>query len=315
MICEQNPSFSKKLPFLQLAWDSTSLGVLKECPYKYFLTMVEGFQPKQVSFHLQFGILYHSCLERYDREKATGVSHSDAMLLATEKALQESGFRNEEGNFIPWQSDIPQKTRFILVRTIVWYLDLFEFDSAKTVILSNGKPAVELAFQMDSGLSHEGDPMPLCGHLDRVTIFNEATWIQDRKTTKITLSSNYFERFSPDNQMSLYALAGQVVFEEPVAGIIIDAAQLAVGFSRFQRGFAPRTRDQLEEWMDDTRFWIQQAVVYAEKKTWPMNDKSCHNYGGCKFRSICQKDPKVRPAFLEGNFTRQMWNPLQSRGD
>ena len=33
---QKNSSFSTEIPNLQLAWDSTSLGLLKECPRKYY---------------------------------------------------------------------------------------------------------------------------------------------------------------------------------------------------------------------------------------------------------------------------------------
>jgi hypothetical protein len=55
---------------LQFAWDSTSLGYLKECPRKYFYTIVEGWRGKGQSVHLEFGGLYHKALEEYDKLRA-----------------------------------------------------------------------------------------------------------------------------------------------------------------------------------------------------------------------------------------------------
>jgi len=96
-------------------------------------------------------------------------------------------------------------------------------------------------------------------------------------------------------------------------GVIIDAVQIAVGFSRYERGFTYRTPEQLKEWQQDTLLHIRAAERYAEAEYWPMNDKACNNYGGCVFRGICSKDPSVRPAFLESNFVSRPWNPLQPR--
>ncbi len=309
-------TFSKSNPNLQLAWDSTSLGTLKECPYKYALSMLEGWQPKSTSFHLAFGILFHSCLELYDRQIAEGKSHPEAMLLAVRKSLEDSGTRDADGTFTPWQSDIVQKTRFTLVRTIVWYLDEFgDKDFAKTVLLANGKPAVELSFRFSPDIQLDQEEVILCGHLDRVVSFNNAEWVMDRKTTKNTIDARFFSKFTPENQMSLYTAAGKIIFERPVQGVIIDGAQLAVNFSRFRRGFANRTPAQLDEWLDDTKLWLRMAAIYAAEGSWPMNDKSCGNYGGCKYLDICNKDPSVRYAFLESNFVRMLWNPLEVRGD
>jgi hypothetical protein len=89
--------------------------------------------------------------------------------------------------------------------------------------------------------------------------------------------------------------------------------QVAVGFSRFSRGFTYRSLAQLDEWLADTRYWLDLAVQYAKAGYWPQNDKSCHHFGGCPFRRVCSKSPEVRPVFLESDFRREPWNPLQIR--
>ena len=45
---------------VQWAWDSTSLGWLKECPRKYQYHMIEQWRGRGESIHLEYGILYHS---------------------------------------------------------------------------------------------------------------------------------------------------------------------------------------------------------------------------------------------------------------
>jgi hypothetical protein len=110
----------------------------------------------------------------------------------------------------------------------------------------------------------------------------------DRKTTATTIGSNYFDQFDPDNQMSIYTLVAKVIYKTPV-----DA--------------------QIQEWLDDTRHWLNLAEEYATTGHWPMNDKACHQYGGCQFRMICSKSPEVRERFLESYFHRVPWNPLVPR--
>jgi hypothetical protein len=73
---------------LQYAWDSTSLGYLKECPRKYYYTIVEGWRGKGSSVHLEFGGLYHSALEGYDKMRATGESHENALDFIVWEALE-----------------------------------------------------------------------------------------------------------------------------------------------------------------------------------------------------------------------------------
>ena len=56
-----------------------------------------------------------------------------------------------------------------------------------------------------------------------------------------------------------------------------------------------------------------EAEGYAVDHYWPMNDKACGMYGGCPFRSVCDKDPSVRRNFLLGNFEKFYWNPRKER--
>jgi hypothetical protein len=298
---------------VQWAWDSTSLGWLKECPRKYQYHMIEQWRGRGESIHLEYGILYHAALEEYDRKKLEkGMSHDDAVRGVVRELLTKTW---REG--LPWRGakDLPAddkaslKSRENLVRTVVWYLNKFKDDPAKTLMHPvTGKPMVELHFQfeIEGGYS-------LCGYLDRVVEFQEQPFVMDRKTTTSTLGSYYFEQFDPDNQMSVYTVASQVAFHTPVKGVIVDAAQIAVGFSRFVRSFVFKTADQIDEWMKDLYVYLEQAKRFAERGYWPQNDKSCHKYGGCAFREICSKSPQVRDKFLETHFQREPWNPLVPR--
>ena len=281
---------------VQQTWDSTSLGWLKECPRKYYYCMIEGWNSKHKSYHLIFGSYYHKSLELYDLERAKGADHTVA-LRDTLRWLMKITWE--------WESDDTAKNRETLVRSVVWYLDHFQADTAQTMILSDGLPAVELTFHFE--LTKE---ITLAGHLDRLVTFLDAPYIMDRKTTGATLGSNYFDRFEPDNQMSLYTLAGRIAYDTPVRGVIIDAAQIAVGFTRFDRAITYRTDDQLKEWTRDTISWIERSYGYVEKNYWPMNDKACML---CNYKRICSKDPSVRETFLNSDFEKRRWNP--SEGD
>ena len=314
-------------PGVQFAWDSTSLGLYKECPRKYYYAMICGWRRPGPSVHLDFGGLYHSALGWYDHKKAEGFDHETALHSTVTWLMLETWTheRDENGLRIPgtgrpldW-GDETTKNRYTLVRSVIWYLEHFSMDPAKTLILENGKPAVELSFRFDAG---EG--RLLCGHLDRVVEYNGAKFVMDRKTSGSTISSYYFDKYAPDNQMSLYTLAGQMILQSPVAGVVIDAVQIAVNFSRFERGMTYRSAEQLEEWLHDFHVWADRANMDGEgafqheapeeqERYFIQNDKSCHVYGGCQFRDICSSSPRVRQTFLESNYERREWNPLIPR--
>lgn len=327
---------------IQFAWDSSSIGPLKQCPRLYELTIIEGWSPKGESIHLRFGIEYHKALQDYDMSRALGVKHNDAVhdvVRALLLRVADWEPAPDEG-----KSSEVVKTKDTLLRTVIWYLDQFKDDPAKTFIMEDGRPAVELSFrfELDWGPSaaqafgkevrvssiaggYEGfdpfgqsrQPYLLCGHLDRVVDFNDDLFVMDRKTTTMTPGPYYFHQFEPNNQMTLYTLASQVIMKSPIKGVIIDAAQIADGFSRFVRGMTYRTKDQIDEWLVNLRVLLAQAEQYAIDNYWPQNDTACGMYGGCRFRSICSKSPQVREQWLKADFVQkpeeERWNPLTPR--
>lgn len=318
----QNSSFSRRLPGLQLGVDSTSLGQFKTCPRLYYYSIVLGWEPASPNVHLTFGLLLHEALERYDHLRACGEDHERALSFTVRCTLRQTWDPKLQR---PWSSGDSNKNRLTLIRTIVWYLDEFGAkDPLATVQLTSGRPAVELSFQFDSGYTSTvtGEAFQFCGHLDRLVEFTGGTYIVDSKTTKHTLSPDWFKQFTPDNQMSMYALAGQIAFGRQMAGIIINGMQILVEGTRFQRGLVLRDGPQLDEWLADTGRWLAQMEGCAAEgadslgeAAWPQNDKACHMYGGCKFRDVCSRSPAARQPYLEANFRRRVWDPLRKRGD
>jgi hypothetical protein len=114
--------------------------------------------------------------------------------------------------------------------------------------------------------------------------------------------------------MTLYSTAALIAFQTPVKGMIIDAAQMAVGFNEFSRDFTHRTDAHIQEFLEGVVTYRRMAEMYTRQGFWPMNESSCGNYGGCAFREICSKSPQVRERFLRTDFTQDKpWNPLEPR--
>ena len=269
----QRLSFSTILPKLQLAWDSTSLGALKRCPRYYQYGIIEGYVSRGESPHLRFGSEYNNALVTFHTLRAEGMDYENAVIGCV-RYLLEHTWDYALGR--PWTSDEPTKTRATLLRSVIWYLDKFAEDPLETVVHASGKPALELSFRISLDIeSLTGETYMLCGYLDREVNFADSMWITDFKTTKSALDLKYFAQYSPNNQVSQYAFAGAIISPEPISGIIIDAAQVGVTYTRFQRSQIPRTPPQLEEWHHDALIYIRQNEAYIENDYWPQNDTSC----------------------------------------
>lgn len=339
----KNNAFSKKTPGLQLTWDTGSTSDIKTCPRLYYLKMIEGWTLKGENPHLLFGLITHSAIETYDRAIIKKKSHEESLRLAVRHILEKTGRKikivaceecrstteNLEAPICmicnssqillqeihsPWRSDHKNKNLATLLRTVVWYLEHYKDSKEEVMVLADGSPAVEIWFRFELPTpSASGETFTLSGHIDKIVHLGEGHWFKDLKTTKNTISSDFFSKFTPDNQMSFYTVGGAIVFDKPLLGGIIDGAQVAVGFTRFQRGMVQRTKAQLDEWLLDLQYWLRQAERYADEGYWPTNDTACHHYGGCDFKGICDKDPSSRTRFLKTHFKKQVWDPTKER--
>lgn len=270
---------------------------------------------------MRFGIEYHKAMQNYDLLRADGLNHNDALLEVVHEILL---------SIEDWDPDITTKAgvyknRRSLMRSVIWYLDDHQDDAAKTHLLSNGKPAVELSFNFDLDYGPMLNGLPtnhnyiLCGHLDKVVDYNDQLFVKDYKTTTIRPGDRYFAQYEPNNQMSFYSLASRVVLHDslPIKGILIDVAYLTTNATQYFRGFTFRSNDQLDEWLHDLKSWLREAEQHAADNHWPQNDTACDKFGGCRFREVCSQSPNVRETHLKADFVRvpmeERWNPLKPR--
>lgn len=317
-------SFSTKIPTLQIYLDSTSLRTFLECPKKYYYSIIRGLVPVAENVHLIFGIFVHKSLETYHRSRCSGKSHEEALRAAVQRALELTWIRALNRPWTPEDDKVGRvKNRRTLIRTIIWYLDEYQDDPMETALVKGGQPAVELPFMLDSGnLASTGEEFVLCGFLDRIAVQQGEFFVTDVKTTSRPVDpttkegSNFFRKFSPDIQMTLYTLAGKAVFKIPVKGVMVDGIQVQIENNSFGRQFTPRSIEQLKEWQEQLVYWLMQLNQCATSDTWPRNDATCELYGGCPYRSVCAKPTEAESEqHLNTYYQPRSWDPLARRTD
>lgn len=218
-----------------------------------------------------------------------------------------------ETRWLPYDNT---KNRLTLVRTLAWYCeDQPEemLDGLHPITLPDGNPAIELPFRLPLPWTNEhGETLLWCGYLDDISCMGNDHFVVDGKSTKMALSSSYFEGFQPNFQFDGYDLAGNMMFPDlSIKGVIADSAQVMVGGSRFGKHVFYHNDSQREELLSDIKHWTGEAEKCAEDGHWPMNRSSCRV---CKeFRGICSKDAASRDKFLEADFKKEFWNPLEDR--
>lgn len=300
-----NTSFKNNIQF---AWDSTSIGLFKTCPKKYYYSIVCGYEPRIMAPPLAFGIAFHAVQEAWHRMVLSGVDKHTALI----KTVRLAG---QLGETLP--AGDSSRTKETLVRSVVWYLDQFWDDKAVTVCQRDSRPVIEYHFKV-SFMEYLGLEVFICGHIDRMVKWQNRTYVTDYKTTKYSLDNKFFDQFKPSTQMPLYATACHLLAEDldsfPAAdGVIIDGIQLGVNFSRFARSVVEFSLEEINEYIKDLKYWITQAMDACAAGYFPQNTESCQKYSGCHFREICAKPPARRDAFLNGNYVKRTWDPLIPR--
>lgn len=209
----------------------------------------------------------------------------------------------------------PAKNRHTLVRLIAWYC--FEQPEdleghLAPVRFPNGKMAVELSAKVPLPYKNKyGEPYVLSSHMDSIMSDGLENFITDNKTTKNTITKNYWAQFNPNAQVATYDLIGNVLWPEMnLNGVAIEAAQTMVEGARFAFNPIHITPGQREEYLQELKFWLDLAEKFAEEDYWPMNRTSCKI---CPFQQICSKDPAKREMYLKAEYVKRKWNPLEER--
>lgn len=290
---------------VQWAWDATSIKAAERCGMYYKYTILEGWE-RPGNMHLFFGRVYASSVEMLHKALASGTDYEEALIEVVRYALTETWVDGA-----PWETGDPNKNRENLIRTVIWFAEEFREDPLETYHTADGHAAVEFSFRLnvDNGIT-------FCGHIDRLVVDPQGDiYPTDNKTTKSTISPYFFEGFKPDSQMSMYAFAGKMIYNVPVKGVIIDAAQIAAGFTRFGRAPTYRTDDELNEWYEETMDLILETQARTREGRLRHNPAGCSMYGGCPFRSVCSRPPKLRPNFLRADFDqrKEKWDPIKAR--
>jgi hypothetical protein len=213
---------------------------------------------------------------------------------------------------IVWVPDNKHKNRETLLRTVLEYMDSQPQDgSLRPYRFPNGQDGLELQFAVPLPLtSPDGDPYILRGYFDSFFQFGNEVAPRERKTTKAGLGKFYWDRYEPDVQVDTYDLVVHALFPEMHSpGVLMEAAQTGVNFSKVERRFVTVPAGRREEWFNDLQYWISRAEADARANYFPKNTASCQTGGGCPFRDVCRRSPDNRGLVLERAFQTKAARP------
>lgn len=206
---------------------------------------------------------------------------------------------------------LPEENNYKLhqvVRTVVWGADTMEKGNIKPVEAMNADPEAEgEEFLVEFPRSYNGESYWLRGYFDGVAEIPPypSRYVRERKTTTKTISgAGYRSRFAPNTQIELYSWAAPIWakikgFEGDFVGVLLDAFQAAVGFTRTARFTLNPSDDVKGEFVQDMDHYLSLAEMFAVVGYWPKNRSSCFL---CQFKKVCSAPKSARPGLLAKEF-------------
>jgi len=65
----------------------------------------------------------------------------------------------------------------------------------------------------------------------------------------------------------------------------------------------------IEEWKENTIFWVKMQLHYDEANTHPRNYTSCDKFSGCELKAVCKAEPgDLRNHKLSQGFKERVWD-------
>ena len=268
---------------LIVAIDSTKLNVLQLCARKYQLVFNNALSPLNKPDYLERGDLMHKLLQHYyilrkhrQRWHQNNRTHDDIVKIC---------IKIGEYHAIKLQLD-PEEVSSILYQ-FREYCAHYEHDGWDRII------SVE---QTGSFIIYEDDLIIIVYDmkLDLVLQLDNVVMPVDHKCVK--------QRKPPEklsNQLIGYCCG------LGVSNILVNR----IGFQktlkpaeRFQRFTLSFPSDVIDEWKNNTVWWVKQLLNFIDTDYYPANLTSCDKWGGCAFQVACSKERIAREVELMRSF-------------
>ena len=305
-------------------YDNTRIGDYKTCPRKYLLRHEFDLVHEGNPLALTNGLCWHDAMDVV-WTMVNARQPNDQVLGAAMKRWVETW--KEWGMDFPLtleqQEKCAPRTPMIAAEMLTNYIS-----QRGDFIRECELVAVEQPFAVK--LYSDDTPIRYIGRFDKVVIHpNHGRLLIEHKTSSLYskasgLRPDYIKSWSPNSQIDGYLHAANMIYENGVNGIWIDAALVhktvhnVFKFIPIDRQFA-----QLDQWLYETRDWIQR--IEDEKARFgagpgesdqnyggfPKNTGSCSMWAGCSYRDLCKFNPV--PSNILSNhdgFKIEHWEPF-----
>ena len=301
--------------------DYSAASLLHSCPRKFDLSANQGLRPKGGDpVYMHAGTCMHEAL------------HS-LYTVRWDLGLAMDALRAKWGDFV--SPKVGKHAYLTLGHMEVCLENYFEDRSLRPTALEKG--AIEGAERLHAEDAivfdwrhSDGRLIRVGGKIDLPTMLAGERFIVDHKTTTSWLNNWWFtERFSLGHQFRVYGAGMRALTGETYSGAYVNAVY--IGEKAGDDVVKWKTRQSVpnalfgpisfsDDMLDETWEWMEAAhrlkEFHAAAGVWPQNEAACGLYGGCQFKVLCERAPKVRKAIARMEFDKvELTGVLMSGAD
>lgn len=301
--------FSDEHSTLRLVWDATTLDALMKDPLNYYWKYVLGYRSRSKSVDLLWGTGWERAIGLYHSERARGMQdHGVALRLAIEYAIEYA--HQVELDVVAAESGhkANKKNLSTLIRSLIWFDDEYgDYHMYSPVFTEDAVVVEPLGIKAPCGTEYV-----MVGNYDQIVrdVDDGELMVLERKTTAATIGPRFWYDYDPSTQLNVYDWISNR--HHSTTGVLIEACQTAVGFTRFDYHKVKRTKLQREHWLRVMEFWIRFAERLALDDDW----ENAMNLATQKYENVTRNMQRKSPALWNGMLQVEMekrlvWNPLE----
>ncbi len=312
--------------------DNTRISGFKTCPMKYMIKNKLGWVRDNIKAALDFGGAWHEgkaeIFRRIQAIKAINapfdeIKWDDIHELAYAAFLTEW---TERGLPLPEQAPELMEQYFPRVpgtaREMLWhYIDQNKQWLLEIEILDIERPFVVPLFETPT------QRIFLVGRRDMTYRDSGGVWANEHKTTTLGAAEKYMangqifqwkflQMFNMSPQVAGYTYSLKLEYGAEARGVVISGDLVHKKHNdKFQNIPIWKDDSWLEQWYNDTCFWVERLLWHDEEGYYPHNESSCDGqYGPCEFKEICEAcpDPRTLPQVWQG-YKVDFWQPFEEK--
>lgn len=296
--------------------DSSKVQSYKDCPRQFFYEYVLGWRPEQPNNHLHYGTCIHKALEHL---LLNGYS-IDNILDAYDIFLTEYRKVFDEETDSIFEPKTPARTVQLLSEYCTQWAN--DFDESEVVYL-NEKPLVEI-----SGVVSIDGYYQLYFKMDSILrrLKDRKIFSREHKTKQGDFNNQWRMEWPLSMQVGTYTHALYCLFNpDEVLGVQINGLALKKTKSflfNFERLPIWKSQKQMQTWQEHTVRWLKMIeydfflLSQAQESddvlvAFPMNERACSKYFGCKYHDFCLAWPNPLQRAWEPpiGFHVKFWDP------